>query len=84
MIINELIKLMEEVAAIVGKSLNFNEKQKDMELKILTSKQMLQRLTIALAQVKAGVKSENLLNEIFQIYMLCIGQNNLLKTYTTI
>ena len=84
MIINELIKLMEEVAAIVGKSLNFNEKQKDMELKILTPKQMLQRLTIALAQVKAGVKSENLLNEIFQIYMLCIGQNKLLKTYTTI
>ena len=84
MIINELIKLMEEVAAIAGKSLNFNEKQKDMELKILTPKQMLQRLTIALAQVKAGVKSENLLNEIFQIYMLCIGQNKLLKTYTTI
>ena len=84
MIINELIKLMEEVAAIVGKSLNFNEKQKDMELKILTPKQVLQRLTIALAQVKAGVKSENLLNEIFQIYMLCIGQNKLLKTYTTI
>ena len=84
MIINELIKLMEEVAAIVGKSLNFNEKQKDMELKILTPKQMLQRLAIALAQVKAGVKSENLLNEIFQIYMLCIGQNKLLKTYTTI
>ena len=84
MIINELIKLMEEVAAVVGKSLNFNEKQKDMELKILTPKQMLQRLTIALAQVKAGVKSENLLNEIFQIYMLCIGQNKLLKTYTTI
>ena len=84
MIINELIKLMEEVAAIVGKSLNSNEKQKDMELKILTPKQMLQRLTIALAQVKAGVKSENLLNEIFQIYMLCIGQNKLLKTYTTI
>ena len=84
MIINELIKLMEEVAAIVGKSLHSNEKQKDMELKILTPKQMLQRLTIALAQVKAGVKSENLLNEIFQIYMLCIGQNKLLKTYTTI
>ena len=84
MIINELIKLMEEVAAIVGKSLNSNEKQKDMELKILTPKQMLQRLTIALAQVKAGAKSENLLNEIFQIYMLCIGQKKLLKTYTTI
>ena len=37
------------------------------ELKILTSKQMLQRLAIALAHVKAGNNSENVLNEIRQI-----------------
>ena len=37
------------------------------KLKILTPKQMLQRLPIALAQVKAGNNSENLLNEIRQI-----------------
>ena len=36
-------------------------------LKILTSKQMLQRLPIDLAQVKAGNNSENLLNETRQI-----------------
>ena len=36
-------------------------------LEILTSKQMLQRLLIALAQVKAGKTSEKLLNEIRQI-----------------
>ena len=36
-------------------------------LKILTSKQMLKRLQIALAQVKAGNTSETLLNEICQI-----------------
>ena len=36
-------------------------------LKILTPKQMLQRLRIALAQVKAGNNSESLLNEIRQI-----------------
>ena len=36
-------------------------------LKILTPKQMIQRLPIALAQVKAGNTSENLLNEIRQI-----------------
>ena len=36
-------------------------------LKVLTLKQMLQRLSIALAQVKAGNTSENLLNEIRQI-----------------
>ena len=33
-------------------------------LKILTPKQMLQRLPIALAQVKAGNNSRSLLNEI--------------------
>ena len=37
-------------------------------LKILTPKQMLQRLPIALAQVKAGNNSESLLNEIRQIF----------------
>ena len=34
---------------------------------MLTPKQMFQRLPIALAQVKAGNNSENLLNEIRQI-----------------
>ena len=38
------------------------------ELKILTPKQMFQRLPIALAQVKAGNNSENLLNEIKKIF----------------
>ena len=37
------------------------------KLKVLTPKQMLQRLPIALAQVKAGNNSESLLNEIRQI-----------------
>ena len=40
---------------------------KGTELKILTPKQMLQRLPIALAQVKAGNNSEGLLNEMRQI-----------------
>ena len=40
---------------------------REKDLKILTPKQMLQRLPIALAQVKAGNNSENLLNEIRQI-----------------
>ena len=36
-------------------------------MKILTDKQMLQRLPIALEQVKTGNTSGNLLNEILQI-----------------
>ena len=40
-------------------------------IKILTSKQVLQRLPIALAKVKAANTSENLLNEIREtIYFL--------------
>ena len=49
---------------------NYDAKQnetKETGLKILTPKQMLQRLPIALAQVKAGNNSESLLNEIRQI-----------------
>ena len=37
------------------------------QLKTLTPKQMLQRLPISLAQVKAGNNSKSLLNEIKQI-----------------
>ena len=46
---------------------NYNAKQNETKgkgLRILTPKQMIQRLPIALAQVKAGNNSENFLNEI--------------------
>ena len=43
------------------------ESQESKGLKILTPNQMLKRLPIALAQVKAGNNSESLLNEIRQI-----------------
>ena len=36
-------------------------------LKVLSPKQMLQRLPVALAQVQVGITSENLPNEIHQI-----------------
>ena len=44
-----------------------HNKTEGKELKILTQNQMLQRLPIALAQVKAGNNSESLWNEIRQI-----------------
>ena len=44
-----------------------NRATKGIGLKTLTPNQMLQRLPIALAQVKAGNKSENLLNGIRKI-----------------
>ena len=49
---------------------NYNVKQNKTEgtgIKILTPKQMLQRLPIAFAQIKAGNNSESFLNEIRQI-----------------
>ena len=55
------------------------------KLKILTPKQMIQRLPIALAQVKAGNNSESLLNEIRQIvYSLYQSKQITKKVYNNI
>ena len=54
-------------------------------LKILTPKQVLQRLPIALAQVKAGNYSDSLLNEIRQIvYSLYQAKEITKKVYNNI
>ena len=54
-------------------------------LKILTPIQMLQRLPIALGQVKAGNTSDNLLNEIRQsIYSLYRPKEITKKVYNNI
>ena len=54
-------------------------------LKILTPNQMLKRLPIALAQVKAGNNSESLLNEIRQIvYALYRSKEITKKVYNNI
>ena len=44
---------------------------------------MLQRLPVALTQIKAGNTSENLLNKIPQ-YIICIELKKLLKKYVTV
>ena len=41
---------------------------------------MIQRLPIALAQVKTGNTSKHLLNEIRQIYVPCIEKKKLIKS----
>ena len=66
------------------KSLN-NKKQKGKGLKILTPKQMLQKLPIAFARVKAANTSENLLNEIrLIIYFLRPEKEVTKKVYNNI
>ena len=54
-------------------------------LKISTPKQMLQRLSIAVAQIKAGNNTESLLNEIGQIiYSLYQSKEIAKKVYNNI
>ena len=54
-------------------------------LKTLTPKQMLQRLQIALARVRAGNTSKNLLNEIIKIlYSLYQAKEITKKVYNNI
>ena len=62
---NKAIKFYDDYSLMASEGKN--KVTKGTGLKILTPKQMLQRLPIALAQVKAGNNSENLLNEIRQI-----------------
>ena len=62
-----------------------NEATKGTGLKILTLKQLLQRLSIAPAQVKAGNNSESLLNEIRQsIYSLYQSKQITKQVYNNI
>ena len=66
----EAIKFYDDYSSMMPEA-KYKAKQdetKGTELKILTPKQMLQRLSIALAQIKADNNSESLLNEIRQIF----------------
>ena len=74
-----------KIIGIAEKLLNFNNQQKGERLKILTFKQILQRLPIAPAQVKASSTSENVINEIRQIiYSLYLAEEITKKVYNNI
>ena len=67
---NEAIKFYDDYSLMMSEAKTKskqNNTTKGTGLKIFTPKQMLQRLPIALAQVKAGNFSQNLLNEIRKI-----------------
>ena len=66
---NSAIKFIQDYGSMIleVKRLAKEEEEKGKGLKILTPNQMLKRLPIALAQIKAGNNSESLLNEIRQI-----------------
>ena len=83
-------KKLDLLAGLVGKILDINkllnipdlgseesavQRQERQGLKILKPKQMITRLPILLAQLKAGNNSQKLLNEIRQLYSLCRSKN---------
>ena len=85
--ITKIINLINDNAKIRSKAI-YKSKQNENEgkrLKILTPKEMLQILPIALAQVKAGNNLERSLNEIRQIvYSLYQSKQITEKVYTNI
>ena len=83
----KIIDLFNNYSKIKSESIyrSKHDETKGKGLKILTPKQMLQRLPIALAQVKAGNNSESLLNEIRQIvYSLYQSKQITEKVYSNI
>ena len=64
---NDAIKFIEDYGSMILEAKKLAREQEGTGLKMLTPNQMLKRLPIALAQVKAGNNSESLLNEIRQI-----------------
>ena len=70
----------ESIVKIVEEILNFNEQnQKAKGIKILTPNQMLSRLPISLAQLKAANNSEKLKNEIRQLLYSLYRSKNMTK-----
>ena len=80
---NEAIKFYDDHSLMMPEAKT--KATKGTGLKILTPKQLLQRLPIALAQVNAGKNSEKLLNEIRQIvYSLYQSKKITKKVYNNI
>ena len=79
---NEAIKFYDDYFLMASEAKN-KAKNEGIGLKILTPKQMFQRLLpIAIVQVKAGNNSENLLNEIRQIIYPLYQLKIITKKYT--
>ena len=78
---NHAIKCVEDYGSMI-----LEAKGKATEgtgIKILTSKQILQRLPVGLTQVKAGDNSKNLLNEIRQVLYSLYQSKEIPKKYIT-
>ena len=82
---NSAIKFIEDYGSMILEAKKLPKEQEGTGFKMLTPNQMLKRLPIALAQVKAGNNSESLLNEIRQIvYSLYRSKEITKKVYNNI
>ena len=82
---NDAIKFIEDYGSMILEAKKLARELKGTGLKVLTPNQMLKRLPIALAQVKAGNNSESLLNKIRQIvYSLYRSKEITKKVYNNI
>ena len=82
--INKILenKTPKKVVNIFKKSLILMNKKKDKGIKTLTPKQTLEKLSVALAPVKASNTSANLLNEMRQIIYSSYREKELTKCIT--
>ena len=78
------IKFYEDYSSMIFEARKLTREQEGEGLKMLTPNQMLKRLPIALAQIKAGNNSESLLNEIRQIVYCFYRSKKLLICCTII
>ena len=76
----------DKIVKIVEEFLKFNKQyQEGQGIKMLTPNQMLSRLPISLAQLKAGNNSEKLKNEITQlVYSLYRSKNMTRQVYNNL
>ena len=82
---DEAIRFTEDYGSMILEAKRLAKEQEGTGLKILTPNQILKRLPIALAQIKAGDNSESLLNEIRQIaYSLYRSKEITKKVYNNI
>ena len=80
---NDVFKFYDDYSSIVSEA--EHKATKRTVFNMLTPKQMLQKLPIALAQIKTGNNSENFLNEIRQIvYSFYQTKNITKKAYNSI
>ena len=81
---NEAIRFYDDYSSMMPESKTKARAIKETGLKILSLKQMLQRLPIALAQIKASNNSESLLNETRQIVYSLYQSKQITKVYNNI